>query len=258
MTDSPSSLLAHLQELRSRLLRGFAVILLLFCGLAFFASELFSLLSQPLLAFLPEGSNMIATDVATPFLTPFKLAFVAAIFIGMPFLLFQVWAFIAPGLYRQEKRLFIPLLLSSIVLFYAGIAFAFFVVFPLVFRFLTAVTPEGVSMMTDISAYLDFVLTLFFAFGLAFEVPVATVLLVWAGVTTPSALAEKRPYVLLGAFVIGMFLTPPDVISQTLLALPMYVLFEIGILMSRWLVSGWQEVEAQRKAEREARSEEDA
>lgn len=248
MTESSSSLLSHLQELRTRLLRSVVVVLLVFVALAAFANRLFTLLAQPLLDRLPEGTSMIATEVATPFLTPFKLALVAAIFISIPYLLYQLWTFIAPGLYYQEKRLFVPLLLTSVILFYGGVAFAYFVVFPLMFGFFASVAPEGVAMMTDISAYLDFVLTLFFAFGLAFEVPIAIVLMVWAGVTTPGALAEKRPYVLLGAFVVGMFLTPPDMISQTLLAVPVYLLFEVGILMSRWLVRGWQEVEAQRRS----------
>ena len=241
------SLLAHLNELRSRLLRAIAVVVLVFVALAPFAKHLFSLIAKPLIDRLPEGATMIATQVATPFLTPFKLAFIVAIFIAMPYLLYQVWAFIAPGLYKQEKRLFAPLLGTSIFLFYAGVAFAFFIVFPLVFGFMTSVVPEGVAMATDINEYLDFVLTLFFAFGLAFEVPIATVLMVWAGFTTPGALAEKRAYVLLGCFVIGMFLTPPDVISQTLLAVPMYLLYEVGIVMSRVFVKGWKEVEAQKR-----------
>lgn len=248
MTEERSGLLSHLNELRSRLLRVVVVVLLIFFGLAYFSNRLFTLVSKPLLDKLPEGTSMIATDVATPFLTPFKLSFIAAIFISMPYLLYQVWAFVAPGLYKQERRLFMPLLFSSILLFYAGVAFAYFVVFPLMFGFFTAVVPEGVAMMTDISAYLDFVLTLFFAFGLAFEVPIATVLMVWAGFTTPGALAEKRPYVVLGAFVIGMLLTPPDVISQTLLALPMWVLYEIGIVFARILVPGSREVDAQRRS----------
>lgn len=249
MNDDASreTLLAHLNELRSRLLRGIVAVILVFCALAPFAGRLFSLVADPLLDYLPEGASMIATNVATPFLTPFKLAFIAAIFIAMPFLLYQVWAFIAPGLYKQEKRLFAPLLFTSIFLFYAGVAFAFLFVMPMVFRFMSTVVPEGVLMATDISEYLDFVLAMFFAFGIAFEVPIATVLLVWAGFVTPAALAEKRAYVLLGCFVIGMFLTPPDVISQTLLAVPMYCLYEIGIVMSRVFVRGWREVEAQKR-----------
>ena len=247
--DKRDSLLAHLNELRSRLLRALVVVVVIFGALAPFANRLFSLVAEPLIEKLPAGTSMIATNVATPFLTPFKLAFIAAIFLAMPYLLYQVWAFTAPGLYKQEKRLFAPLLFTSVLLFYAGVAFAYFVVFPLIFTFMTSVVPAGVVMATDISEYLDFVMALFFAFGLAFEVPIATVLMVWAGFTTPGALAEKRAYVLLGCFVIGMFLTPPDVISQTLLALPMYALFEVGIIMSRMFVKGWKEVEAQKRGE---------
>lgn len=246
MNDEASPLVAHLTELRRRLLRAAVAVLVVFAVLSPFARDLFSLLSGALTVHLPEGGTMIATHVAEPFLTPFKLAFVAAVFIAIPVVLYQVWMFIAPGLYAQERRLVVPLLASSTLLFYCGAAFAYYVVFPLVFRFFTSVVPEGVQMMTDMAAYLDFVLTLFFAFGLAFEVPVLAVLLVWAGLTTPAALRKKRPYVLVGAFVVGMFLTPPDVISQTLLAVPIYLLYEIGIFMARWFVPGSREVEAQR------------
>ena len=178
---------------------------------------------------------MIATEVASPFLTPFKLTLVAAIFIAIPFVLYQVWSFIAPGMYRHEKRLAIPLLVSSIALFYAGAAFAYFVVFPLIFAFFTSVGPEGVTIMTDINSYLDFVLKLFFAFGLAFEIPIAAVLLIWSGITTADALARKRPYIIVGCFVLGMLLTPPDIISQSLLALPMWLLFELGVYFGRFI-----------------------
>jgi sec-independent protein translocase protein TatC len=212
-----------------------------------FADQIFTLTAEPLMARLPEGTSMIATQVASPFLTPFKLALAAAVFLAMPYLLYQAWAFVAPGLYKHERRLVMPLMASSIVLFYSGVAFAYYIVFPLMFGFFTAVAPSGVTVMTDIAAYLDFVLALFFAFGLAFEVPVATVLAVWAGFTTPEKLTKKRPYVLLGAFVLGMLLTPPDIISQTLLALPVYVLFEGGIVLSRIMVPGHKEVEAQQK-----------
>ncbi len=242
-------LIEHLLELRTRLLRVVVVVLVLFAALAPFANALFTAVAGPLMEHLPAGSTMIATEVAAPFLTPFKLSLVVAIFLAMPFVLHQAWAFISPGLYQQERRFAVPLLGSSIFLFYAGIAFAFFVVFPLVFAFLSASPPAGVKMMTDISRYLDFVLTLFFAFGLAFQVPVVTLLLVKTGFTTPGRLAAARPYVLVGAFVIGMFLTPPDVISQTLLAVPMYLLYEAGILMSRWLVPGAAEVDAQHRGE---------
>jgi sec-independent protein translocase protein TatC len=225
--------LAHLVELRDRLLRAVLAVLVLFLGLFPFANTLYEYVAGPLMAHLPEGSNMIAIDVATPFLTPFKLALVAAIFLAMPYLLYQAWAFVAPALYRHEKRLVFPLMVTSSILFYMGIAFAYYVVFPLVFAFLTSTAPAGVEMMTDINRYLDFVLTIFFAFGLAFEVPIATILLVWTGATTPDSLRAKRPYIIVGAFVVGMLLTPPDIISQTLLALPMWVLFELGVVFSR-------------------------
>jgi len=228
--------LSHLFELRDRLMRIVLVVVLIFAGLFSFANDLYHLLATPLMAHLPEGSSMIATEVASPFLTPFKLALVASIFMAMPFILYQAWAFIAPGLYKHEKRLAFPLLFSSIILFYVGMAFAFYVVFPLVFGFLTSAAPEGVAVMTDISKYLDFVLKLFFAFGIAFEVPIATILLVLAGVTTPDDLAAKRAYIIVAAFVVGMLLTPPDVISQTLLALPMWLLFEVGLFFSRILL----------------------
>jgi len=228
--------LSHLFELRDRLMRIVLVVVVIFAGLFSFANDLYHLLATPLMAHLPEGSSMIATEVASPFLTPFKLALVASIFMAMPFILYQAWAFIAPGLYKHEKRLAFPLLFSSIILFYVGMAFAFYVVFPLVFGFLTSAAPEGVAVMTDISKYLDFVLKLFFAFGIAFEVPIATILLVLAGITTPDDLAAKRAYIIVAAFVVGMLLTPPDVISQTLLALPMWLLFEVGLFFSRLLL----------------------
>jgi len=203
-----------------------------------FANQLYSLVAAPLLAHLPEGTSMIATEVASPFLAPFKLALISAIFLAMPVVLYQLWAFIAPGLYQHERKLVFPLLLTSTVLFYLGAAFAYYVVLPLVFSFFITVAPEGVAVMTDISKYLDFVLKLFFAFGLAFEVPIATILLVWAGVTTPETLVAKRPYIIVGAFVMGMLLTPPDVISQSLLAVPMWLLFELGVFFSRLYVGG--------------------
>jgi sec-independent protein translocase protein TatC len=229
--------ISHLIELRDRLLRIVLVVALVFLALVPFANTLFSVLSGPLTAHLPEGSSMVAIEVASPFLTPFKLSLVLAVFIAMPFLLYQVWAFVAPGLYRQERRLVMPLMVSSTALFYAGAAFAYFVVFPLVFKFLTATAPEGVAVMTDISRYLDFVLTLFFAFGVAFEVPVVTVLLVWTGMVTQDDLRKKRPYIIVGAFVVGMLLTPPDIISQTLLAVPVLLLFELGIFFSGWFIA---------------------
>src|SRR5690554_5323119 len=233
--DSHMPLVAHLTELRSRLLRIVAIWLLIFLGLFYFANDLYTFLSEPLRAFLPEGTSMIATDVASPFLTPFKLALISALFLAMPFVLHQFWGFIAPGLYKHEKRIALPLLASSIILFYSGMAFAYFVVFPLIFGFFTSVAPEGVAVMTDISSYLDFVMTLFLAFGLSFEIPVATVLLVLAGAVDVARLKEIRPYVIIGCFAIGMLLTPPDVISQTMLAVPMWLLYEVGILFSGML-----------------------
>lgn len=228
--------LAHLMELRDRLLRMIIAVVLVTCVLLPFSNELFSALAGPLLQHLPENSSMIATAVASPFLIPMKLALVLAIFICVPYILYQIWGFVAPGLYRHERRLALPLLVSSTLLFYLGGAFAFFVVFPLVFAFLTATAPAGVTIMTDITNYLDFVLTLTFAFGAAFEVPVATFLLVQVGMTTPQALTDKRPYVIVGAFVIGAILTPPDAVTQTLLAVPMWLLFELGVFMARTFV----------------------
>ncbi|GAB4298024.1 MAG: twin-arginine translocase subunit TatC [Thiohalomonadaceae bacterium] len=228
--------ISHLIELRDRILRAVLVVLAIFLGLFYFANDIYALLAEPLLSHLPEGGSMIATEVASPFLTPLKLTLVVSIFIAIPYLLYQMWAFIAPGLYSHERRMVVPLLLSSTLLFYAGMAFAYFVVFPLVFGFFTSAAPEGVAVMTDINKYLDFVLTLFFAFGVAFEVPIATILMVWMGVVTPEGLVAKRPYIIVGAFVIGMLLTPPDVFSQTLLAVPMWILFEIGVFFARYYV----------------------
>ncbi|SDT11260.1 sec-independent protein translocase protein TatC [Halopseudomonas litoralis] len=234
-TGGDMPLVAHLTELRSRLLRIVVIWMLIFAGLFYFANDLYTFISEPLRVFLPEGTSMIATDVASPFLTPFKLALISALFLAMPFVLHQIWSFIAPGLYKHEKRIAVPLLASSIVLFYAGMAFAYYVVFPLVFGFFTSTAPEGVAVMTDINSYLDFVMTLFLAFGLAFEIPVATVLLVLAGAVNVAKLRQIRPYVVVGCFLIGMVLTPPDVISQTLLALPMWLLYEVGILFGSML-----------------------
>lgn len=228
--------ISHLVELRDRLLRAVLVVLVIFLALFSFANDLYTLLAEPLLKHLPQGSSMIATEVASPFLTPFKLALVASVFLGMPVILYQAWAFIAPGLYKHEKSLAFPLLVSSILLFYTGMVFAYYVVFPLVFGFLATSAPVGVTVMTDITKYLDFVLKMFFAFGVAFEVPIATILLCFTGVTTPDKLVEKRPYIIVFAFVIGMLLTPPDIISQTLLAVPMWLLFEVGVIFSRILI----------------------
>jgi sec-independent protein translocase protein TatC len=229
------TLLSHLIELRTRLIRVSIAVVGMFVILLPFSQKIFTVVSKPLVDVLP-GQKMIATAVASPLLTPFKLTFFVALFVAMPVVLYQLWAFVAPGLYKREKRFAFPLLGSSIILFYAGIAFAYFVVFELVFGFFASVTPQSVEMMTDIAAYLDFITKIFLAFGLAFEVPVATVLVVWTGLTTPQKLGKARPYVFLMAFVIGMFLTPPDVISQTLLAVPVYLLYELGILMSKLFV----------------------
>lgn len=234
--EQEAPFMSHLVELRDRLLRAVLVISVIFLGLFGYANELYTLLAEPLLIHLPQGSSMIATEVASPFLTPFKLAMMSAIFIGMPYILYQLWAFIAPGLYKHEKSLAFPLLFSSIILFYLGMVFAYFVVFPLMFKFFTGIALEGVTMMTDITKYLDFVLKMFFAFGMAFEVPIATILVISTGMTTADKLAEKRPYIIVMAFVLGMLLTPPDVVSQMLLAIPMWILFELGLIFSRLLM----------------------
>ena len=226
-----SSLISHLIELRSRLLKMVLSVVIVFLCLVYFAQDIYHWLATPLLEELPDGAQMIATDVASPFFAPFKLTMVVSFFVAIPAVLYQVWAFVAPGLYRNEKKLVLPLLLSSTLLFYAGIAFAYYVVFPLAFPFFIQYAPEGVTISTDISAYLNFVLKLFFAFGLAFEIPVAVILMCWMGVTDAKSLRAKRPYVIVAAFVIGMLLTPPDVISQTLLAVPMWILFEFGVLI---------------------------
>ncbi|WP_347331456.1 twin-arginine translocase subunit TatC [Marinimicrobium locisalis] len=232
-TDKELPLVQHLIELRNRLLRIVVIVLLIFLGLFYFANDIYSMTAAPLQKFLPESTGMIATDVTSPFLAPFKLTLFVSVLLAAPFILHQIWAFIAPGLYRHEKQLAMPLLASSVVLFYGGMAFAYFVVFPLIFGFFTSVGPEDVSVMTDISSYLDFVLKLFFAFGVAFEIPIATILMIHAGIITPHGIAQKRPYVVVGCFVMGMMLTPPDIISQTLLAVPMWLLFEAGVFFGR-------------------------
>lgn len=236
--DREQPLVQHLLELRSRILRSLVVVVLVFLGLFYFANDIYLYISEPLRTHLPEGSTMIATEVASPFLAPFKLTLVLAFFLSIPYILHQVWAFIAPGLYSNEKRVAVPLLVASVALFYLGMVFAYYVVFPLIFAFFTSVGPESVTVMTDINRYLDFILKLFFAFGLAFEIPVATVLMVWSGITTVASLRQKRPYIVVGCFVIGMLLTPPDVISQSLLAIPMWLLFEMGIIFSHLKSTG--------------------
>lgn len=232
--EDSQPLINHLLELRDRLLRIIICILLVFAVLVFFSNDIYHAVALPLISQLPQGSSMIATNVAAPFFTPIKLTIVAAIFVSVPYILYQIWAFVAPALYQHEKRLIYPLLASSTLLFYVGVAFAYYVVFPLVFGFLTRTAPEGVRIATDISSYLDFVLTLFMAFGICFEVPIAIVLLCWSGVTDRQSLASKRPYIFVACFIIGMFLTPPDIFSQTLLAIPMYLLFEVGVFFARF------------------------
>jgi sec-independent protein translocase protein TatC len=241
MSPEPDSLaegtlISHLLELRERLIRALVAIGILFVPCALYANQLFTWLAEPLLKMLPKGSSLIATGVAAPFTTPFKLAFFVALFGAMPYVLYQVWAFIAPGLYRHEKRFALPLLVSSIVLFYTGMTFAYFAVFPAIFHFFAATTPKGVAMMTDISQYLDFVLVLFFAFGAAFEVPVAVVLLVVMNLVSVQKLRAIRGYVLLGVFIVAAFITPPDAVSQSIMAVPMYLLYEAGVIMARILV----------------------
>jgi len=229
-----AGLLDHLAELRNTLLRSVLAVLVVFVCLIYFARDLYTWLASPLMAHLPEGTSMIATDVGAPFFAPFKLTLVVSVLVAIPYLLHQIWRFIAPGLYKHEKKLVAPLLISSSLLFYGGIAFAYYVVMPLAFAFFTSMAPEGITIATDISSYLDFVLKIFFAFGIAFEIPVAILLLCWSGTVTPAQLREKRAYVIVGVFVVGMLLTPPDVISQTLLAVPMWLLFELGIVLARF------------------------
>lgn len=231
----------HLLELRDRLLRMVLAILIVFVALFAFSQDIFTLAAQPLLSLMPEGTSMIATGVTSPFLVPFKLVLLLSVVLTIPYLLHQIWAFIAPGLYVHEKRLATPLLISSVILFYCGMVFAYFVIFPILFGFFIKIAPAGVAVMTDIGQYLDFIIAIFMAFGIAFEVPVATFLLIAAGVTTVDKLAEKRPYIIIGAFTVGMLLTPPDVISQSLLAIPMWLLFELGLISSRLFLKEKQE-----------------
>ena len=230
------SLVSHLVELRDRLIRGLGAVLVVFLMLAPFANDLYEILAKPLMSALPEGNSMISTEPHGPFFVPFKFALACAFAIAVPYLLYQIWAFVAPGLYAHEKRLVVPLLLSSSILFYLGILFAYFAVFPIIFAFFAGTAPEGVAVMTDINSYLSFVIKLFFAFGVAFEVPVATVLMIRMKVTTAKKLKTKRPYIIIGAFVMGMLLTPPDIFSQTLLAVPVWLLFEAGLLCSKYML----------------------
>lgn len=234
--DQEMTLVQHLLDLKTTLTRSILAIIVLFICLFPFANEIYTYISEPLTRYLPEGTSMIATAVASPFLTPFKLSFVLAIYLAMPFLLYQLWRFIAPALYQHERQLVAPLLFFSSFLFYSGGLFAYYVVFPLVFGFLSQTAPEGVTIATDISLYLDFVIKMFFAFGMAFEVPIVTILLIISGMTKPEKLSHARPYIVVGAFVLGMLLTPPDIISQTLLAVPMWLLFELGLIIGAMII----------------------
>ncbi|EJL87698.1 Sec-independent protein translocase subunit TatC [Pantoea sp. BIGb0393] len=234
--EDTQPLISHLIELRKRLLNCIIAVLVIFLCLVYFANDIYHLVASPLISQMPAGASMIATDVASPFFTPIKLTIIVSVFLAVPVILYQVWAFVAPALYRHERKLVMPLLFSSTLLFYVGVAFAYFIVFPLAFGFFAKTAPQGVTIATDITNYLDFVMTIFMAFGVAFEVPIAIVLLCWTGITSPDDLRKKRPYMLVGAFVVGMLLTPPDVFSQTLLAIPMYCLFEVGVFFSRYYV----------------------
>ncbi|HWQ38559.1 MAG TPA: twin-arginine translocase subunit TatC [Burkholderiales bacterium] len=233
--SEPDTFMSHLIELRDRLLRCIVALLVVFIALFPWASEIYALVAKPMLAALPNSGQMIATGVVTTFFVPVKVTMLAALLIALPFVLYQIWAFVAPGLYQHEKRLVAPLVISSTILFFCGMAFAYFVVFPIVFTFLAKFAPAGVSYMPDIQAYLDFVLTTFVAFGITFEVPIAVVVLVRAGVVSVSKLREIRPYVIVGAFVIAAIFTPPDVISQLLLAVPLCALYEMGIVVATWV-----------------------
>jgi sec-independent protein translocase protein TatC len=243
------TLISHLLELRDRLIRAMIVVALAFVPCVFYANDIFTFISRPLREKLPQGSNIVATGVMSPFTTPFKLSFFVALFIAMPYVIYQAWAFVAPGLYRHEKRFAVPLLISSIILFYVGLAFAYFIVFPVMFQFFVSTTPAGVSMMTDITSYLDFVLTMFFCFGLAFEVPIAVVLLVIMGIVSLEKLKKNRGYVLIGIFILAALLTPPDAISQCSLAIPMYFLYEGGLIMARVLSRMKREGSERKEAE---------
>lgn len=244
-STAEGTLISHLLELRDRLLRAILAVLVVFICLAPFANELYEILAKPLMSALPEGNSMISTEPHGPFFVPFKFAFACAFAIAVPYLLYQMWSFVAPGLYSHEKRLVMPILLSSSLLFYLGIVFAYFVVFPIIFAFFANSAPDGVQVMTDINAYFGFVVKLFFAFGLAFEVPVATVICVKLGITTPENLATKRPYIIIAAFIVGMLMTPPDIFSQTLLAVPVWLLFELGLWCSRHFINVQQDQEVE-------------
>jgi sec-independent protein translocase protein TatC len=246
------TLMSHLLELRDRLMKAMLAVLLLFVPCAIFANDLYNIVAQPLLDKLPKGTTLIATSVVSPFMTPFKLAFYVALFLAMPVVLYQIWAFVAPGLYKREKRFAVPLLVSSVFLFYSGVLFAYYVVFPVMFSYLVGTAPTGVSYMPDIAAYLDFILTMFFAFGVAFEVPVAVVLLVLTGLVKVESLGKNRGYVIIGIFIVAAFLTPPDAISQTIMAVPMWLLYEGGLVMARVMQKMRREAAEQAEKEEEA------
>ena len=245
-------LLEHLIELRDRLLRSILAILVIFCGLFYFANDIYEIVSKPIRDQLPEGGTMIATDITATFFAPFKLTLMVSLFLAMPVVLHQIWKFVSPGLYAREKRLAIPMLISSILLFYAGIAFAHFVIFPLIMEFFTNIGPESVAITPDISQYLAIALKLFFAFGLAFEIPIAVMLVIWSGAATVASLSEKRPYIVVGCFVFGMLLTPPDPFSQSMLAIPMWALFEVGLLFGRLIDSSKKEQAEEELADEDA------
>lgn len=246
------TLISHLLELRDRIMKAMIAVFVCFIPCAIYMNQLFTFIAQPLIHKLPAGASLIATSVVSPFMVPFKLAFVVAFVMAIPVVLYQVWAFVAPGLYRHEKKLAVPLLISSVLLFYIGAAFAYFLVFPFMLGFFVGTTPAGVQMMTDMGSYLDFVMILLLTFGLAFEVPIATVLLVWTGFVKIATLTKNRGFVLLGIFILAAFLTPPDAVSQSCMAVPMYILYEIGILMSKILLKDKLAARAKEDAEREA------
>ena len=255
--EASMSLVDHLRELRTRLLRSVLLLLAIFVGLFYFANDIYTLVAAPLLAMMPESSSMIAIDVTSPFFAPFKLTLAVAFALGMPVLLYELWAFVAPGLYRQERRAFLPIVASSIVLFYLGVAFAYYVVLPIIVGFFTSIGPDEVAVMTDINSYLGFVLKIFFAFGIAFEIPIAVILLSYAGLVNVDSLRRKRRYIIVGCFALGMLLTPPDIFSQSLLALPMWLLFEVGLFFSARIDTRRQQREQAEEDDNEDEADED-
>jgi sec-independent protein translocase protein TatC len=247
------TLVSHLLELRDRLLKAMLAVGICFVPCAIYMNQLFTFVAQPLVNKLPAGATLIATSVVAPFTVPFKLALLLALGLAMPYVLYQAWAFVAPGLYKHEKKLAVPLLISSVLLFYLGAAFAYYLVFPVMLSFFVSTTPAGVKMMTDMASYLDFVMVLLLAFGVAFEVPVATVLLVWTGFVKLATLTKNRGFVLLGIFIVAAFLTPPDAVSQSFMAVPMYILYEIGIVMAKLLLKDKLAARAKEEAEQAER-----